>query len=634
MPGPRPPADPVSALREREAADDDLWEAALAAPATDALPASGDWTDPGGRPAHDLDIRSRQGPAQNAAGAAGGGAADPATSAAVGASGTGGSEDAPPEAGADGACDKRGPPNASSDAFDTPAPQVASPGNAPAHSTDTGGHGIADDGRIAGGTAATGAPPVADAGPGAAALPTAEAAPSPLALIDFGAMTLGIEVRVLREVMVAPQVLQPFVSSGTGVVGCVALRGQVIPVVDLAPLIGLPPLYPSDIQGVVVIVGAGEEVYGILARAARQIVAPREIARQAIRSGGQAPCDLLLTETVLIGERVVSILDAEALPAMGVPLSRGQRARTRSRDAADHYLVFEVEGAAFCLSLARIQATIPESAVDGTVLRSGPCDGSVTHHGIERALVNLPPLLGTATARARPDRAAAIVLPFPDGSSLALRADRVIDIRSLTAAQLGPMPAMLCRRPELIAGAHIDGAGRQMIVLDGAALLEDADLGELARLSQGGGTTAAATATGETRRETALLLRAGIACAITLGQIEEIISLPADLQRDLGFDDYLGTIAARDRTLLPVFSLAALHGHPADGRLARAAIVVLRQDGGRIGLMVEEICSIETMIVVDEAPDGATATLQRSGAGEPRFWHRIAPDALPLYAQV
>ncbi|MEI4471384.1 chemotaxis protein CheW [Frigidibacter sp. MR17.24] len=488
-------------------------------------------------------------------------------------------------------------------------------------------------------------PAPAEAGPGAAPRR------SPLALIDLGTLTIGIDVADLREVMVAPRTLEPFRSSAEGVVGCVALRGQVIPVVDIAPMLGLPPLYPATATGadggVVVIVGASDEVYGILARVARQIVAPRDIARQSITGGGSAACDRLLPEVVLIDGRVVAILDTTVLPAAGLPLSHAQRAERRSRDAAGQYLVFEVQGLSFCLSLDRIQATIPETRVDPEVLRSGACDGSIAAHGIDRALIALPPLLGMAPASTRPDRAAAVVLPFPDGSSIALRADRVRDIRALAAAQIGPMPAMLCARPDIVTGAFVDDRGHEFYLLDGPALTADPMLAELARLERRDGVTVDTGAPPPARaaaaavpplgaaaggpRAAALLMRSGIACALAVSDVEEIISLPPQLQRDLGPSAYLGTIASRGRQLLPVFSLAALYGHEADGRKPHAAIVLVDHRGGTVGLMVEEICAIETMAVIAET-DGGTATLQRLAPGDAGFWQRLSPETLPLHA--
>ncbi|MBT9382301.1 chemotaxis protein CheW [Pseudooceanicola sp. CBS1P-1] len=469
--------------------------------------------------------------------------------------------------------------------------------------------------------------------------PPEEALSSPLALIDLGEMTIAIAVRDLREVMVAPDRLQPLRSTRPGVIGCVALRGQVIPVIDLAPLIGQPPLHPDAAPGVVVIVGKAEEVYGIIARTARQIVPLREVTEQAITTDDQDLCDRLLPRVVLIGGHAIGVLDTTVLPQLGVPLSRGQRAQRPVRDAADHYLLFETGGIAFCLPLNVIETTLPEAEVDASVLASGPCDGGVTHQGTQRALLDLLPFLGMSPVNGgmHPPRASSVVLPYPEKGSLALRAEKVRDIRSLRRQAIGRMPSMLCSRPDMISGACVAEDGETLYVLNAEALLADPTLAELSRIAHRKDGRAAkdrqprkdGKPPARFPRQAALLVQSGIRCAFALEQVTEILSVPEHLQRDLGAELFLGAIAARDRTLLPIFSLAAHFGHAATGKAPKAALVLVHHQGEPVGLLVEEICAIETLDVISGA---AGAILRRPLDPDAPLWQMLTPDALALTA--
>ena len=202
-----------------------------------------------------------------------------------------------------------------------------------------------------------------------------------MALIDLGAAKIAIDVTDLREVMPAPEKLQAFQSSAPGIVGCVALRGQVVPVADLGPLLGLPGRQAGDEPGVIVIIGNQFQAYGITARAALQIVQARDCAPQYITRDQTALVDRLLARLVLVDDEAIGVLDPHALPALGVPLSRSDRAQDPTREPTENFLLFETDGTRFCLPLSDIQATLPEASIDPSILRAGPSEGGIVHHG-------------------------------------------------------------------------------------------------------------------------------------------------------------------------------------------------------------------------------------------------------------
>lgn len=491
-----------------------------------------------------------------------------------------------------------------------------------------------------------GTPPFSRTDPAPALKEPGGAPDTPLALIDLGALVIGIDVADLREVMTAPQGYEPLPSTVPGVVGAVALRGQVIPVVDIAPLLGYPALFgaqpPHPGAEVVVIVGAGEEAYGILACGARQIVARRDTLRQSLIRRSEALTDRLMPEVVLINGAAIGLFDARVLPDIGVPLACGGRVQRQRRDPADQFLVFQVSGVHFGLPLAVIEATLPAADVDASVLRSGPSEGGVVHNHVERALVNLAPIVGLTPDGVHPtSRASSILLPFEGGGSVALRADRVCDIRSFAADQIAPMPSLLSPRPHLFLGVHVLPDGTELFLLDGARIFAEPVLKTLAQLAhdvredpsaeggERGGTGTHVTQTGD-RRMGALLIEAGARAAFSLEDVREIVARPP-LRGDRAEQGaYLGTMALRDGALIPVFALAPLLGHPPTPPGPSAAIVVIDRRGERVGLAIDRICGVEPMTIVSPAMGATGAILERRRGEDRSYWETLRPERLPL----
>ncbi|MBB96645.1 MAG: hypothetical protein CML68_18855 [Rhodobacteraceae bacterium] len=462
---------------------------------------------------------------------------------------------------------------------------------------------------------------------------------TPMALIDLGAAKIGIDVGDLREVMPAPEPLQPFQSSAPGVVGCVALRGQVVPVVDIAPMIGLPSC-DQESGGVIVIIGNNELVYGVLARAALQIVQADRCVPQSICRDDAALIDRLLARLVLVNDEAIGVLDAQALPQLGVPRSRTVRHRDKAvmRDETENYLLFETDGTRFCLPLANIQATLPDAPIDRTVLSAGPSEGGVIHHGIERSLLNLARFLGMSSDTQLVPRASTILLSRPDAAPLALRADRVSDILSLRRADIAEMPSLLSSAPEMFVGVYMGADGGENYVLDGESLLAEPTLSAFGSLEHSvslersdRSKTNSSDITAENSMELALLVVAGAGCALEVEAVEEIVSAdPAVAQRASGGNCYLGNITSRRGVLIPTFALASVLGQSVGHGSTLRAIVIIRRAGEQIGLLVDEICAFERMVVMSDGKDGGKKILQRRKGEDRTLWQVVQPQDLIL----
>ncbi|MER5171009.1 chemotaxis protein CheW [Thioclava kandeliae] len=469
---------------------------------------------------------------------------------------------------------------------------------------------------------------------GEPALSCAMTQDSKLALVDLGRIVIGIHVRDLREVMAAPKELQAFQSSQPAVIGCVALRGQIIPVVDIAPVLGLTPVDTATDGNVIVILGRGEHVYGMLAKTALRIVPAQDGIMQQISRDQGALADQLLPEFRLIDSQPIGILDPTVLPRHGVPQSRAERSQRQVQSSQNNYLTFEMDGVHYCLPLCDIGATLPDTEIDTRVMRSGFCEGSVTHHGTERALVNLNALLGMSGRDQPVTTVSSVLLPFGAGQSLALRADRVLDISTLSGGQITPMPSVLSYRSDLFAGVHLTSGGREVYVLDGKALIADETLAMLSKLEQRSADIAASKPTGTSTLghdlATALLVQSGGQFAFNIEVIEEIVAMPEAPMNAGSYSAYRGNLHSRSGRLIPTYCLATLLGQYGDHCETATAIVLIKFGEETIGLMVDRICAIEQLNCIPDGPSGTVRMLQRRHATDQTLWRVIDPMALPV----
>lgn len=452
----------------------------------------------------------------------------------------------------------------------------------------------------------TGFPPETLAEPAENAAPPPPKPPTSIALIECGDKLIGVAVTHVREVIPEPAVLQPLPSSGPGVIGCLALRGLAVPVVDFAQLLGWPPEEGPRILVVLRIEGC---LVAFRARATRRIVLQGQIRFQDMAIMATGLGESIFPRLGLLEDEAVAMLDPDALIQLGIPSTRDTRTATKASDISEQYLLFELGGHDFVLPVSRVDGTVPETEVGGHTLISGPCEGSIRRLDLEIPLINPLLMCGMGHDGSRPKATGAIVLKFEGEHRLALRADRVRDIIQIKRSLISPMPRVLARRADLLSGVVPVTESHWYHVLDPNAIAEDVALCAFAALTRRGGSGAASTKL-RGRRSTALLFRAGGDFALPIESVEEIVGLPFRVIEDDMQSLHLCTVSHRGE-LLPIFSLSQmLVGGQLDfGPLS--AVIVVRVAGERIGLAVEEMLAIERVGFVEHADGRKEGMVER-----------------------
>lgn len=463
--------------------------------------------------------------------------------------------------------------------------------------------------------------------------PSAAQAP---ATLDVGLMRLcgrdvALPADTVREVVPRPATLQPVFAAG-GAIGSIVIRGRVIPVVDLKPLLGFacaPPLAggagPRDASAspeaagaaassVIVILRQGDALLGLEMDSVSGLARLRRDSLQACAVPGVA--GQLVTCNFLHGDAVVGLIDPEAVFALpGIPHARETAAADRVAAGARRPIVLlSSAGAELAIDAARVVATVPNGALRPGPVPSATWIGVVDYLGREVPVVDDLSLFGL-TGRAGDSGAEPIVILRADGERLlGLRIDRVHRILQVPVADIRPLPAAAAARLVLFCGAVVDPDGRESLLLAADALARSDALRTIAALSriagtaaaQGDGAGAAATCgTGGAAKHPFLVFRLGDRHrAVPLTSVTQIIGFPASVSRlDVPGSSLFG-LASHTGRPLPLVDLGS-EGSPRNLDFAAigAVVLVVEHDGAVTGCIVDAL-----EMVIDAVPQRRPAS--------------------------
>jgi purine-binding chemotaxis protein CheW len=181
-----------------------------------------------------------------------------------------------------------------------------------------------------------------------------------------------LALSAVQEIVPAPETVTPMPRAETLVVGMMAFRERLLPLLSLRGLLGFPPAPASDTREKVVVTSVGGAVVGLVADRARAIVsAERSLVDPippvlAARSGGEARIKAIYRGDG--GRRLISILAPEQLFREDVMQRLGSRQtaaateKTQTAGAERQFLVFRLGDDEFGLPIEAVDevARVPE----------------------------------------------------------------------------------------------------------------------------------------------------------------------------------------------------------------------------------------------------------------------------------
>jgi purine-binding chemotaxis protein CheW len=429
-------------------------------------------------------------------------------------------------------------------------------------------------------------------------------------------LLIALPVDNIREVVPAPRQYAALPCQKPVLAGAMNLRGDVLPVLDLAKLLARPeaggsaPVPDAMTFKVIVVMRWKGQILGLLAdNVAGMFTLPTDVLIGAPASTSQ--CTRVTTHHFQMADEVGSLLDPAQIAALAdIPLMPEQPPPFAARQApgGESLLLFSFRGSHFALDASRVDSAVSRTRIAQNALTMGYCLGVIDHHGNEVPVVDTLAALQIAAEPAVVGDASVVVVRFPGAGLLGFTVDDVRDIVRVNGNDILPLPPMARRNLGFFRGLLPNG-GRQYLVVDLLGLAKDPPLLGLGsiRPSSPAGPPAPATggplclpaphqgngpAASRSSDDNYLIYKAGEERASPLIQIGEILPMPDGIAPFGGSAEWLGLFSHRGVALPLVCLTTILGGHVRlDPRTAR--ILVIRQHELAVGFAVEGLYAIE-----------------------------------------
>lgn len=300
-----------------------------------------------------------------------------------------------------------------------------------------------------------------------------------------------VEAALVRTTVWLPA-LSPAPDAPPGIVGRFNLRGEIIPVFDLALRLGYGP-HRRRAGDQVVVLDLDDATLGIMVSRLRDLVRPAPHQFLPRPGYGEEPADGLVAASLQLGEDLVTLLDARRLPAAALPPG------TLPAEAGDREPAPETEALFQARAQSLRQVAVSEERSESTL---AVVDLAGQYFGIDLADVRefcrvpqlfplpcCPPhVAGVFNLRGQLvtllDISSAFDIPPPaaprpkavigevNGRAVAVAVDEVIDVFNPRTSELRPLPAAAAQQPGAEIRAVTSFAGRRVSVVDLAALLK------------------------------------------------------------------------------------------------------------------------------------------------------------------
>jgi len=274
-----------------------------------------------------------------------------------------------------------------------------------------------------------------------------------MGLLKLGEIELAVPSQYMREAIPCPARFSRLPTRSDAVVGAVDVRGDIIPVLDLRPSLGIA----ASFEGLkrVVIVMHRDRIFGIVVDALGGVL--------AIPTASSRPLDFvnptgapLIREVFSMddGQRVVSVLCLDGIMSMAnvpVTLTQGRASgqmavvQRRVTQVWRPYVMFECGHTRLAMNADAVDTVLDIDSLGSTFTPSAGCLGVLQTEQRKLAVVDPLALLDLGRGSTYSDRQVLVLKVGSDAVGLLVR--QVTRIARLDEALSRPVPAMAFTRP-------------------------------------------------------------------------------------------------------------------------------------------------------------------------------------------
>ncbi|WP_198651537.1 chemotaxis protein CheW [Dyella sp. C11] len=436
----------------------------------------------------------------------------------------------------------------------------------------------------------------------------------------FGSFHLGdtelvLPVATVQEVVNYPAVVTQVPLAPSYLLGLFNLRGRLIPIIHLGQLLQLPG-EGSRANAKIAIVEFRQGRIGLLFDGTGEILrVPAE--QKVLFDDGQGEMSMIGGALKLDGgNRILQILNVDALhrlpdmPMLKADAQASESARQRAAQGQRRQGVsFRVSETRLALPMGAIHEIIRVPELLRSVLASELCLGMLNLRGNTVPVIDFARFLGLPCAVAEGmvpgdfDDPRRIVVIRQQDMDFGLLVDDVESIVGYRDEELLAIPSFNAERPQLFTGCISRDGAADIMLINEAALLDDAVVTELTQGHRALYQVESTSERGQAKRrsgvrETYVTFKLDQLMGMRIDQLREVIDFPPDVMQPPGAPDYVRGILNLRRKLVTIIDLRALYGMKAYADIEGAKVLVVENDEEKFGLVVD---AIENIVTIDAA---------------------------------
>ncbi|QHE94213.1 chemotaxis protein CheW [Pandoraea fibrosis] len=476
------------------------------------------------------------------------------------------------------------------------------------------------------------------AGSAAVRTPPAARPSNPDDIEVFGSFHLGdvefaLPIAALQEVVNYPARVTPVPLSPPFLLGLFNLRGTLIPIVDLKPLLAIASAAPTTVAPVtekIAIVDVDGVRVGLLFDTTSEILRVRASQRTGFEydpshTAPQVVCGAIKLDG---GDRILQILAPAALvhienmpqllarQALTAPQRRQQRQRLQC-------VSFTVEHSRLALPMSAIREIIRIPELQSSALASVFCVGMLNLRGTVVPVVDFAHFLGLHASRPEPGIAGTasdprrILIVKQEDVHFGLLVDAVDNIVTYYADEVLAMPSFSASHAQLFSGCIAREPADDIVLLNADELFTHSQVLELTRghrdlyreadsaqRAKAGDAAWRGNGAKSARgtRHAYVSFRLQHMLAVRLDQLREIIHDSPDVIPAPGAPAFVRGMLNLRRELVTIVDLRTLYGMPPQDEAQTRKILVIEHGKDKFGLLVDAIENIVTLDEADKLP--------------------------------
>ncbi|WP_246845100.1 chemotaxis protein CheW [Bdellovibrio sp. NC01] len=423
----------------------------------------------------------------------------------------------------------------------------------------------------------------------------------------LGLSELAISVKSLQEVVNYPEKVTTVPLAPPYLTGIFNLRGAVVPIIDVAKMLGIES-DKNALNRKVAIISSDKIRVGLLFDATSEILNVQESDISSFESDPASPRAAIQSVLKLNGgDRLIEVIDPAALFKIQnikalIEQSKNQVVEVaRSKSKRCQCITFKSNTMEFGLDISAIREIIKVPEIKRSVLAVDYCLGMVNLRGMIIPILDFAKFLKLSDEGAKDIESKRIVVMKVHNIQVGFLVDSVDSIVTFFEEEVLPIPLFQQERMDMMRGMLPYEKAPNVIFLNEQQILSDQEVLDITRghaslYGKAEDTAAAKKKAGD--RKPYISFKLDYMLSSRLSNIDEIAKVEEELMHPPGYPSYVVGMMKMRGDVVMVIDLRGYYGLTPTENPMNSRVLVVKGAKGKFGLLVDSVESIDT---VDEA---------------------------------